>query len=202
MRTIHSYFFSNRQYNPANVLVRIRRSRFPFSGWTWELTSLMPRWNKYEASSRTERYLLVARKILAAIVPALRRPGARLGIEYYALGITASRDRTYTKQREGAVKLCEFGGLLRSLLRAQGFSAQEIPPLSAKKIFARHGFAKKWDMIHAAEKYFGLPPIVKLLGQGKIDSKDPPAGHDDIIDSLAIALSVLLYQRCGVPNAK
>lgn len=184
-RSIHMYFFRNRQKEPTNAMLRINSPSSPFHMWLWQATCLEPA-SFPEPTVRFDAYLDKVQQILSVLGPA--SGPTVVGIEHYSL-----RSQIHGYSTQADMKLKELGGVLRTLLHAHGYTVKELPPSTIKKMFADKGHASKDDMYNALHSRFQLPDLCALLSLDRTTYTHVPHPVEDMVDSLATALTVLAF---------
>jgi len=164
-------------------------SNSPFPHWLFELTLLeepvlpvtqfsLYRFNKYDVRLRA----------LLSILGDNREGNKIVGIEGYSYYSQASQADTILK---------ELGGCLRMNLCYAGHQILEIPPSAVKKIFSGDGKSNKNKMYRHGRNDYGLPDLFRLMNIGEErdcmadPAKDIPHPIEDLVDSLAVTLSLL-----------
>jgi hypothetical protein len=186
MKTIHLFCFRNRK-KESSGLSYITHSSSPFKDWTLEISVLEEREEDQPSLFafslfRFSRYEERLQKLLSLIGDNMKQDKL-VGIEGYSYNSKSTQADTFLK---------ELGGCLRLSLCRMKHNIMEIPPSTIKKIFSTQGQSTKNDMYKAYQEKFYLPDLFSLMNIGKVEEfKDVPHPIEDLIDSLAVALSVL-----------
>jgi len=185
-KTIRMFCFRNRKKERAFIRY-IEDITSPFKDWLMELIILE---EKPESSTplfafslfRFNRYEEKIQKLLS-LIGSNKHQNKLVGIEGYSFNSKATPADTFLK---------ELGGCLRLSLCRMKHNIMEIPPSTIKKIFSAQGQATKKDMYLTYTDKFNLPDLFSLMNLGeKNDFKDIPNPINDLVDALAVALSVM-----------
>jgi hypothetical protein len=188
-RTIHLYFFRNRQ-REQSAMVSLNCPTSPLHGWLLEISLIEPNpWPRNASLFRFDSYEGKLRQ-LWALTGNNSQKNKVIGVEGYSYN---------AKPTEADTKLKELGGCLRRQLCLNQHELMEIPPSTAKKLFTGDGRATKEKMYQVARTTFGLPDLFALLNisaqpldhQIMHEGKKVPHPVDDLVDSLAIGISTL-----------
>lgn len=212
LQLIHLFAFRNRQ-KERNGQATVNCPNSLFHGWLVR-TTVIEEWPDPEGTfpfhlPRLARYETRIQSLLGLIGENRPEQPMVVGLEHYAFAAGATR---------GDSTLKELGGILRRQLCHMKHRVLEIVPSQVKRIFCQKGDAKKKDMYRAYRDLYHLPDLMALLhiqpGDTSLvaeppkkkkkpakaplktasvpkDPDDVPHPVEDLVDALAVALSVI-----------
>lgn len=173
-QVIRMYFFQNRRQEHNGY------TSF-WNGWTL-FVYCIPSEKSEDKEFRVDRYMNRIRALLA-IIGDNSQKNKLIGIEHYSYGSMSTMSTT---------RLYELGGCLRMWLHALHHQVMEIPPSTIKKLFSKHGQAKKERMLKAYQEEWKLPNLFPLIGLNADKYKHPPHPIEDMVDSVAVVFSMIM----------
>jgi Holliday junction resolvasome RuvABC endonuclease subunit len=187
-RTVTLYYFRNRKCEKNGSCV-VSDERSCFAEWTMECICLenmtVLEQSRFGSLPQCNRYMEKVTKILALIGNNFEKD-KHVGIEHYSFN---------SRMSGPFITLIELGGVLRSGLSTQFHNVTEIAPTAVKKMFSGNGRATKDIMYEAYKNDYYLPDIGKLIGLGGKTYVHTPHPVEDMVDALAVALTVLFVPR-------